>query len=312
MSVGRRSRRRLSVNWYICGPALQIVIFCATLLSRCRRSYLQVKTPIHELLLLRCSTRPDSTRVPHALKKSRKNRIRSVGSEPPAIPGMTSVSPVSVSPPFRPLPTFFQAFTSTSETTTPSITSTPRSLLSTAPLRPTQNDQVQEQVRVQEQQLANIARMQQRQEEWSAAAARSTSGSAGIRTRTGTSVSASSVSRSPSASGSARGRSSSAEGETAVQPARSGAGHARAIAIASGSGNGVREIKVKKEDRGDTATGSWGTVAGGSMMPGLGAGSGSGTAKKGRKKVAKACLACQKSHVTCDDSGLLWLYVKIL
>lgn len=23
--------------------------------------------------------------------------------------------------------------------------------------------------------------------------------------------------------------------------------------------------------------------------------------KKGRKKVAKACLACQKSHVTCDD-----------
>lgn len=24
--------------------------------------------------------------------------------------------------------------------------------------------------------------------------------------------------------------------------------------------------------------------------------------KKGRKKVAKACLACQKSHVTCDDS----------
>jgi hypothetical protein len=27
-----------------------------------------------------------------------------------------------------------------------------------------------------------------------------------------------------------------------------------------------------------------------------------GVQKKGRKKVAKACLACQKSHVTCDDS----------
>jgi hypothetical protein len=34
-----------------------------------------------------------------------------------------------------------------------------------------------------------------------------------------------------------------------------------------------------------------------------GAGEGSrGVEKKGRKKVAKACLACQKSHVTCDDS----------
>ena len=29
--------------------------------------------------------------------------------------------------------------------------------------------------------------------------------------------------------------------------------------------------------------------------------------KKGRKKVAKACLACQKSHVTCDDSKLILL-----
>ena len=33
-------------------------------------------------------------------------------------------------------------------------------------------------------------------------------------------------------------------------------------------------------------------------------GSGSGQQKKSRKKVAKACLACQKSHVTCDDSEI--------
>lgn len=38
------------------------------------------------------------------------------------------------------------------------------------------------------------------------------------------------------------------------------------------------------------------------------AGEGSrGGEKKGRKKVAKACLACQKSHVTCDDSKLILL-----
>jgi hypothetical protein len=30
--------------------------------------------------------------------------------------------------------------------------------------------------------------------------------------------------------------------------------------------------------------------------------------KKGRKKVAKACLACQKSHVTCDDSELFFAH----
>jgi len=48
------------------------------------------------------------------------------------------------------------------------------------------------------------------------------------------------------------------------------------------------------------------------MSSSFGATSGSGKAgegsrgaeKKGRKKVAKACLACQKSHVTCDDSEL--------
>jgi hypothetical protein len=39
----------------------------------------------------------------------------------------------------------------------------------------------------------------------------------------------------------------------------------------------------------------------GSATAGNGSGSGS-KEKKSRKKVAKACLACQKSHVTCDDS----------
>lgn len=40
------------------------------------------------------------------------------------------------------------------------------------------------------------------------------------------------------------------------------------------------------------------------MLGGIGESSGSADSqhKKGRKKVAKACLACQKSHVTCDDS----------
>lgn len=62
----------------------------------------------------------------------------------------------------------------------------------------------------------------------------------------------------------------------------------------SGSGTGSRSPSRPAE--GMYMTSSFSGSAGG-----LGEGS-DGVQKKGRKKVAKACLACQKSHVTCDDS----------
>jgi hypothetical protein len=67
----------------------------------------------------------------------------------------------------------------------------------------------------------------------------------------------------------------------------------------SGSGTGSRSPSRPAEGIYMTSSFSGSTA-------GLGEGSGSGgVQKKGRKKVAKACLACQKSHVTCDDSECL-------
>lgn len=72
---------------------------------------------------------------------------------------------------------------------------------------------------------------------------------------------------------------------------------ASASASASDSPGGSRSRSPSK--LGDGQYGSTGFHSGSLGDP---SGSGSGQQKKGRKKVAKACLACQKSHVTCDDS----------
>jgi hypothetical protein len=69
----------------------------------------------------------------------------------------------------------------------------------------------------------------------------------------------------------------------------------------SESGSGSRSPISRAERLHMTTSNSFGSTT-------AGAGEGSRVVeKKGRKKVAKACLACQKSHVTCDDSELSWL-----
>lgn len=73
---------------------------------------------------------------------------------------------------------------------------------------------------------------------------------------------------------------------------------ASASGSTSGSGSGSRSPSRPVE--GLQMSSSYGGYSGG---VGEASGGGSrGVEKKGRKKVAKACLACQKSHVTCDDS----------
>jgi hypothetical protein len=72
---------------------------------------------------------------------------------------------------------------------------------------------------------------------------------------------------------------------------------ASASGSTSGSGSGSRSPSRPVELQ---MSSSFGATSGSAV-----AGEGSrGAEKKGRKKVAKACLACQKSHVTCDDSEL--------
>lgn len=72
---------------------------------------------------------------------------------------------------------------------------------------------------------------------------------------------------------------------------------ASASASASESPSGSRSRSPSK--LGDGQYGNTGFLSGSMGEP---SGSRSGQQKKSRKKVAKACLACQKSHVTCDDS----------
>jgi hypothetical protein len=75
---------------------------------------------------------------------------------------------------------------------------------------------------------------------------------------------------------------------------------ASASGSTSGSGSGSRSPSRTVELQ---MSSSFGATSGSAV-----AGEGSRAAeKKGRKKVAKACLACQKSHVTCDDSELFLL-----
>jgi hypothetical protein len=75
---------------------------------------------------------------------------------------------------------------------------------------------------------------------------------------------------------------------------------ASASGSTSGSGSGSRSPSRPVELQ---MSSSFGATSG-SAVAGEG---GRGAEKKGRKKVAKACLACQKSHVTCDDSELFLL-----
>lgn len=77
---------------------------------------------------------------------------------------------------------------------------------------------------------------------------------------------------------------------------------ASASASASESPSGSRSRSPSKAGNGQY--GGAGGFSSGSI--GDPSGSGGGQQKKSRKKVAKACLACQKSHVTCDDSEFDW------
>ena len=85
----------------------------------------------------------------------------------------------------------------------------------------------------------------------------------------------------------------------AKQDAWSRAARSASASTPSESGSGSRSPSRPVE--GLHMTTSFGSLGSTGAIAGGGEGSRE-VEKKGRKKVAKACLACQKSHVTCDDS----------
>lgn len=89
--------------------------------------------------------------------------------------------------------------------------------------------------------------------------------------------------------------SSSAGGSGNNTPSLSGGSGSRSASVSrsasDGAGPAPGGVGAVKRARGRPSKGGKGDSADGDK----------GEKKKGRKKVAKACLACQKSHLTCDD-----------
>ena len=121
-----------------------------------------------------------------------------------------------------------------------------------------------------DQHLAACAVMQERQESWTRAAQSSSSASTASSPGTGSPIQALGF-------GSLSGQ-GSGSGSGAYNPPSGSRG--------AGAGNGKSK-------------------AGG----GGGGGGGNGKGTKPRKKVAKACLSCQKSHLTCDESEFMTLLI---
>lgn len=116
-----------------------------------------------------------------------------------------------------------------------------------------------------DQHLTAIAVMQERQESWTRAAQSSSSASSASSPGTGSPIQSLGFG--------------------------SGLGHGQ------GSGSGA----YGSGGRGGGVSASGGGSGSGKGKTG-GGGGGSGKGSKPRKKVAKACLSCQKSHLTCDES----------